>query len=82
MTKKISKKQFKKIQQSFACFFEDEDNQLELFNTLVKHAAETMPGVDVTNPSALLDVAAETPAEDSGFALIILLFIFLIILSG
>ncbi|MFF2445249.1 hypothetical protein, partial [Priestia megaterium] len=64
--------------------FEDEDNKIELFNTLVNHASKTMPGVDVTNPSTLLDVAANPNTSTGGvdaFAIIIILFILLILIT-
>jgi hypothetical protein len=83
-SKKISKKEFKKIQQNFECFFKDEENKIELFNTLVNHASKTMPSVDVTNPSTLLDVAANPNTPESVFSVsvLLLIFILLIIISG
>lgn len=77
--KKNSERELKKIQQNFECFFEDKDNQFKLLNTLVNRVSKQMPCVDVTNPSALLDVAANpnTPTDD---AIILILLIFLILL--
>lgn len=81
-SKKISKKEFKKIQQRFECFFEDEDNRFELFNTVMNVASEALPGVDVTNPSVLLNAAANAPVEEEEIPLGVLILIIFFLIFG
>jgi hypothetical protein len=63
MSKKDSK-DFEKIQKRFKNFFKDEDHQRDVFNALVDVASETLPDVNVTNPSALLNVASNSREDE------------------
>ncbi|WP_409177480.1 hypothetical protein [Brevibacillus fortis] len=77
----MSKTDFEKTKKRFQKFFEDEDNQREVFNTVLNVASETLPDVNVTNPGALLNVANDPQVEPGtrGDALLIL-FLFLLAL--
>jgi|tagenome__1003787_1003787.scaffolds.fasta_scaffold18634610_1 hypothetical protein len=83
-SKKMSEKELNKVKKRFQDFFEEEDNQLNVFNTVLNVSSEILPDVDATNPAALQNVAAnpDEPFENRLFALLILLFLLTIIFSA
>ncbi|USK62554.1 hypothetical protein [Peribacillus asahii] len=83
-----ARREFRKAQKRFSRFIENENNQLAVFNALRDVASSTLPGVDVTNPNALLNVA-NNPQQNDEFErrwaivfLIIFILFFLLVPSS
>ena len=74
-----ARKEFREAQKRFERFIENENNQLSVFNALRDVASSTLPGVDVTNPNALLNVA-NNPQQSPSNRADALLFVILIVL--
>jgi len=79
-----ARKQFREAQERFLRFIANENNQLEVFNNLREVASDTLPGVNVTNPNALLNVA-NNPQQNDEFerrwAIVFLIIFILFFLS-
>ncbi|MFJ8256326.1 hypothetical protein ACIQ4Z_03460 [Peribacillus asahii] len=79
-----ARKEFRETQERFRRFIANENNQLATFNTLREVASDTLPGVNVTNPNALLNVANNPQQSPSNrqwaivFLIIFILFILLV----
>ncbi|MFJ8246610.1 hypothetical protein [Peribacillus asahii] len=79
-----ARKEFRKAQERFLRFIANENNQVEVFNALREVASDTLPGVNVTNPNALLNVANNPQQSPSNrqwaivFLIIFILFFLLV----
>ncbi|MFJ8268366.1 hypothetical protein [Peribacillus asahii] len=79
-----ARKEFREVQERFLRFIANENNQLATFNTLREVASATLPGVNVTNPNALLNVANNPQQSPSNrqwaivFLIIFILFFLLV----
>ncbi|MFB5285262.1 hypothetical protein [Peribacillus sp. Hz7] len=78
-----ARKEFRKAQENFERFIANENNQLAVFNALRDVASSTLPGVNVTNPNALLNVANDpqrSPSDREFSVVFLLLFILFFLL--
>ncbi|USK87478.1 hypothetical protein [Peribacillus asahii] len=79
-----ARKEFRKAKESFERFIENENNQLAVFNALREVASDTLPGVNVTNPNALLNVAnnpQQSPSNRQWSIVFLILFVLFFLLA-
>ncbi|MFJ8268492.1 hypothetical protein [Peribacillus asahii] len=77
-----ARKKFREAQERFLRFIANENNQVATFNALREVASDTLPGVNVTNPNALLNVAnnPQRSPSDREFSIVFLIIFILFFL--